>query len=77
MNEAGQKKWKPTTLSGPLRGVGDLGDRQAGRVGREDRVARRHGVEVGEHACLIAILSGTASIDEVDVAEPVVAPSRR
>ena len=48
MQEAGQKKWKPTTLSGPVGDVADLGDREARRVGGEDRVAGRGRVEVGE-----------------------------
>jgi hypothetical protein len=59
-------------LVGPLRRVGDLGDREPRRVGREDRVARRHRVELGEHLVLDRHLLGHGLDREVHGAEAVV-----
>ena len=56
----------------PLRDVADLGDREARRVGGEDRVAGRGRVEVGEDLVLDRHLLRHRLDDEVDVAEVVV-----
>ena len=66
----GPEEVEADDLVGPVGGVADLGDREPRRVGGEDRVARASTASSSANtACLISIFSGTASIDEVDVAE--------
>jgi hypothetical protein len=59
-------------LVGPVGGVPDLGDREAGGVGGEDRVAGRRRVELCEHRVLDLHLLRHGLDDEVHVAERVV-----
>ena len=56
-------------LVGPQRGFADLGDRQRGGVGGEDRVPGRGGVELGEHRLLDLHPLGDGLDHEVHVAE--------
>ena len=59
-------------LVGAQRRVADLGDRQRRGVRGEDRVAGRHGVELGEDGLLDLHPLGHGLDDEVDVAEALV-----
>ena len=73
MRDAGQKKWKPTTRSGRVV-ASPISVIESPDV-FEARIAWP-GVTASSSAntsCLIAMRSGTASIDEVDVAEALVA----
>src|SRR4051794_19458102 len=54
------------------RGVADLGDREARRVGREDRVPGGGGIQVGEDLLLDVHSFRDRLDDEVDIAELVV-----
>jgi hypothetical protein len=60
-------------LVGSARGLADLGDRQRRGVRGEDRVARRHRVELREHRVLDLHPLRHGLDHEVDLAEPVVA----
>jgi hypothetical protein len=57
---------------GPQRGPADLGDRQRGGVGGQDRVTRRGGVELGEDRLLDLHLLGHRLDHEVHVAERLI-----
>ena len=61
---------------GPRRHAGQLADRQRRGVRRENRVARRCGIELHEHGLLEIELLGHRLDHEVDVAEAVVAGGR-